>query len=53
MRDLEVLTIGSDPIDKTSEAADKEKAADTAAELSVCPLGGYSFDDMLLRVTCI
>ena len=36
LRDLEVLTIGSDPIDKTSEAA--EKAADTAAEKAVCPL---------------
>ena len=38
LRDLEVLTIGSDPIDKTSEAANKEKAADAAAELAVCPL---------------
>jgi hypothetical protein len=38
LRDLEVLTIGSDPIDKISEeTADKEKAAD-AAEKAVCPL---------------
>ena len=38
LRDLEVLTIGSDPIGKTSEAAGKEKAADTATDLAVCPL---------------
>ena len=38
LRDLEVSTIGSNPIDKTSEAADKEKAADTTTELAVCPL---------------
>ena len=38
MRDLEVLTIGSDPIDKPSEATNKEKAADTTTELAVCPL---------------
>ena len=37
LRDLEVLMIGSDHIDKTSEAADKEKAADTAEKV-VCPL---------------
>ena len=38
LRDLEVLSIGSDPVDKISEAAGKEKAADTAAEMAVCPL---------------
>ena len=38
LRDLEVVTIRSDPIDKTSEeAADKEKVA-VAVENLVCPL---------------
>ena len=38
LEDLEVLSIGSDPIDKTSEeAADKEKVA-VAVENLVCPL---------------
>ena len=37
LRGLEVLTIGSDPIDKISETAEKEKAAD-AAEKTMCPL---------------
>jgi hypothetical protein len=38
LRDLEVLTIGSDPIDKTSEETIAEKAAADAAEKVVCPL---------------
>ena len=39
MSDLEVLSIWSDHIDKTSEeAADKEQIADEAAEMAVYPL---------------
>jgi len=41
LRDLEALTIGSDPIHNTSEAANKEKAEDTTAEFAMtlmCPL---------------
>ena len=38
LRDLEVLTMGSDPINKTSEAADTEQTTDKVAELVVCPL---------------
>ena len=39
LEDLEVLSIGSDPIDKTSEeAADKEKIADAAGGARQCPL---------------
>jgi hypothetical protein len=39
LRDLEVLTIGSDPIVKISkETADKEKAADAAGGTRQCPL---------------
>ena len=39
LEDLEVLSIGSDPIDKTSEeAADKEQIADAAGGARQCPL---------------
>ena len=38
LRDLEVLTIGSDPIDKTSKAADKEKGADAPRGARQCSL---------------
>ena len=38
MRDLEVLSIWSNHIDKTSEVADSEQAADTTAKMAVCPL---------------
>ena len=39
LEDLEVLSIGSDPIDKTSEeAADKEQIADAAGGAKQCPL---------------
>jgi hypothetical protein len=41
LRDLEALTIGSDPINNTSDAANKEKAVDTTAEFAMtlmCPL---------------
>ena len=38
LSDLEVFSIGSDPVDKISEAAGKEEAADTAAVMAVCPL---------------
>ena len=38
LRDLEVLTIGSDPIDKTSETTDKEKAVDATRGAKQCSL---------------